>query len=64
MKKMTPCVIHYTIQSKSRQKHFADKSEAARWVVDRLSDLDFKFKKVVGDTWEVYALDIVKSWTL
>lgn len=46
------------------KRWFADKTEAAKWVLKRIDDPKFKFRKIAGSTWEVYNMDTIKEWAL
>ena len=64
MKKTTPCTVHYFTPMKSKKRWFADKADASKWVLRRLTDPNFHFRKIAGDTWEVYSLTIIEEWAL
>ena len=62
MKKINPCAVYYITPSRWMHRFFADKSEAAKWVLKRLDDPKFKFRMIAGSTWEVSSIETVKEW--
>lgn len=62
----TPCTVFYITPSRWMRRWFADKSEAARWVLQRINDPKFKFRMIAGgawnSTWQVSDLDTINEW--
>jgi hypothetical protein len=64
MKQTTPCTVFYITPSKWMRRWFADKSEAAKWVLKRIDDPKFRFRMIAGSTWQVTSMDTIKEWAL
>ena len=63
MVKVHPCIVYYkTPKNEYNKRRFSCKHEATLWIFKRLSSQMFEFKKISGDTWEIYDLDTIKSW--
>lgn len=62
--KTTPCTVYYITPSRWMKRWFADKKEAAQWVLNRINDPKFQFRKITGSTWEARSLDTIEEWAL
>lgn len=54
--------MFYITPSRWMRRWFADKSEAAQWVLKRINDPKFRFRMIAGSTWQVTSLDTIKEW--
>ena len=64
MEKTNPCTVYYVTPRKYMRRWFADKSEAARWVLKRMDDPKFTFRHIAGSTWQVNNIETVKEWAI
>lgn len=61
MKKTTPCTVHYiTPKNPYNRRWFADKIDAANWVIERLHDSNFRLDALSGDTWIIQGESCIK----
>lgn len=55
-------VIWKTPAKRIKHRTFTSGTEAAKYVLKRLSDPRFTFIRMVGSTWDVTSLETVKEW--